>query len=99
MTDTELTSEVADQAPIVPFDKSRTALVRRARTMNRILAATYPDAHTELNFSNPLELLVATILSAQSTDKRVNLVTPRLRALSRRRRVRRCRPRGIRRAH
>jgi len=76
MTDTELTSEVADQAPIVPFDKSRTALVRRARTMNRILAATYPDAHTELNFSNPLELLVATILSAQSTDKRVNLVTP-----------------------
>jgi hypothetical protein len=60
MTDTELTSEVADQAPIVPFDKSRTALVRRARTMNRILAATYPDAHTELNFSSPLELLVAT---------------------------------------
>src|SRR4029450_12392334 len=76
MTDTELTSEVADQAPIVPFDKSRTALVRRARTMNRILAATYPDAHTELDFTNPLELLVATILSAQTTDKRVNLVTP-----------------------
>ena len=44
--------------------------------MNRILAATYPDAHIELNFSNPLELLVATILSAQSTDKRVNLITP-----------------------
>ena len=38
----------------------------------------YPDAHTELNFSSPLELLVATILSAQSTDKRVNLVTPTL---------------------
>jgi endonuclease-3 len=76
MTDTELTSEVADQAPIVPFDKSRTALVRRARTMNRILAATYPDARTELDFSTPLELLVATILSAQTTDKRVNLVTP-----------------------
>jgi len=36
----------------------------------------YPDAHTELNFSSPLELLVATILSAQTTDKRVNLVTP-----------------------
>jgi endonuclease-3 len=57
------------------FDKSRTALVRRARTINRVLAATYPDAHTELDFSTPLELLVATILSAQSTDKRVNLVT------------------------
>ena len=36
----------------------------------------YPDAHTELNFTTPLELLVATILSAQSTDKRVNMVTP-----------------------
>ena len=36
----------------------------------------YPDAHTELNFSSPLELLVATILSAQTTDKRVNMVTP-----------------------
>jgi endonuclease III len=72
----ELTSDVADQAPTIPFDKSRTALVRRARAINRILAATYPDAHTELDFGNPLELLVATILSAQSTDKRVNLVTP-----------------------
>ena len=57
-------------------DKSRTALVRRARTINRVLAETYPDATTELDFGTPLELLVATILSAQSTDKRVNLVTP-----------------------
>jgi endonuclease III len=55
---------------------SRTALVRRARRIFRELAAVYPDAHTELNFSTPLELLVATILSAQSTDKGVNLVTP-----------------------
>jgi endonuclease-3 len=55
---------------------SRTALVRRARRINRELAALYPDAHTELNFSTPLELLVATILSAQCTDRRVNLVTP-----------------------
>src|SRR5882762_3349293 len=39
------------------------------------LQKTYPDAHCELNHSNPLELLVATILSAQCTDKRVNLVT------------------------
>jgi endonuclease-3 len=44
--------------------------------MNRILAETYPDAHCELDFANPLELLVATILSAQCTDKRVNMVTP-----------------------
>jgi endonuclease-3 len=57
------------------FDKSRAALVRRARTINRVLAETYPDARTELDFSTPLELLVATILSAQSTDKRVNSVT------------------------
>jgi endonuclease-3 len=39
---------------------------------------TYPEAHCELNFGNPLELLIATILSAQCTDKRVNLVTPAL---------------------
>jgi len=38
----------------------------------------YPDVHTELNFKTPLELLVATILSAQTTDKQVNLVTPTL---------------------
>jgi endonuclease-3 len=55
---------------------SRTALVRRARRVNRELAGLYPDAHTELNFTSPLELLVATILSAQTTDKRVNMVTP-----------------------
>lgn len=46
--------------------------------MNRILAETYPDAHCELDFGSPLELLVATILSAQCTDKRVNMVTPTL---------------------
>jgi len=57
---------------------SRTALVRRARAIGRALAVAYPDAHCELNFSSPLELLVATILSAQCTDKRVNEVTPAL---------------------
>jgi endonuclease-3 len=46
--------------------------------MNRVLAETYPDAHCELEFSTPLELLVATILSAQTTDARVNQVTPAL---------------------
>ncbi len=43
-----------------------------------ILAKTYPDARCEMNFTSPLELLVATILSAQCTDARVNLVTPHL---------------------
>jgi endonuclease III len=57
---------------------SHTARLRRARRIFRELAAVYPDAHTELNFTTPLELLVATILSAQSTDKGVNLVTPTL---------------------
>ena len=46
--------------------------------MTAALRRVYPDAHCELNFSNPLELLVATILSAQCTDKRVNLVTQTL---------------------
>lgn len=54
------------------------ALTRRARRINRELAALYPDAHCELDFSTPLELAVATILSAQCTDKRVNEVTPAL---------------------
>lgn len=56
--------------------ESRLALVRRARRINRELAGRYPDAHIELDFTTPLELLVATILSAQCTDKRVNEVTP-----------------------
>ncbi len=56
--------------------ESPLALTRRARRMNRELGQLYPDAHTELNFTTPLELSVATILSAQCTDKRVNEVTP-----------------------
>ncbi len=59
-----------------PTGETPTALVRRARRMDRILAETYPDARCELDFTTPLELLVATILSAQCTDRRVNLVTP-----------------------
>src|SRR5215203_7226054 len=55
---------------------SQTALVRRARMINRVLSKSYPAADIELDFETPLQLLVATILSAQSTDKRVNLVTP-----------------------
>ncbi|WP_440067817.1 endonuclease III [Streptosporangium sp. OZ121] len=63
---------------VSPGGESQLALVRRARRMDRILVETYPDAHCELDFRNPLELLVATILSAQCTDKRVNTVTPTL---------------------
>jgi len=62
----------------VPDSESPLALKRRARRINRILAETYPDAHIELDFTTPLELVVATILSAQCTDARVNLVTPKL---------------------
>jgi endonuclease-3 len=42
------------------------------------LAAAYPDAHCELNYSSPFQLLIATILSAQSTDKQVNIITEKL---------------------
>jgi endonuclease-3 len=59
---------VAEESPL--------ALTRRARRINRELAALYPTAHCELDFTNPLELSIATILSAQCTDKRVNEVTP-----------------------
>ncbi|MGK5728326.1 endonuclease III [Streptomyces sp. URMC 124] len=58
--------------------ESRTALVRRARRINRELAEVYPYAHPELDFENPFELLVATVLSAQTTDLRVNQTTPAL---------------------
>ncbi len=59
-------------------DESTLALTRRARRMFRILGELYPDAHCELDFTTPLELAVATILSAQCTDRRVNEVTPAL---------------------
>ena len=53
-------------------------LKRRARRMARVLAETHPDARCELDYDGPLQLAVATILSAQCTDKRVNEVTPKL---------------------
>ncbi|MFE1336556.1 endonuclease III [Streptomyces sp. NPDC058733] len=61
-----------------PTGESRTALVRRARRINRELAEVYPYAHPELDFTNPFQLLVATVLSAQTTDLRVNQTTPAL---------------------
>ena len=65
------------KAPVFAGETS-TQLVRRARKMHKVLTDTYPDAHCELDFTTPLELLVATILSAQTTDVTVNKVTPTL---------------------
>src|SRR5262245_30819672 len=58
--------------------ESRDAKRARARQIIRALKKAYPDAKIALHFGNPLELLVATILSAQCTDERVNMVTPAL---------------------
>ena len=55
-----------------------TSLVRRARKIDRVLAETYPDARTELDFDDAFQLLVVTVLSAQTTDRRVNAVRPTL---------------------
>ena len=52
--------------------------VLRTGRIATVLRETYPDAHCELNHTNPLELLIATILSAQCTDKQVNIVTAAL---------------------
>ena len=51
-------------------------MIKLAEKINKFLKKTYPDVHCALDFSNPLQLLVATILSAQCTDERVNKVTP-----------------------
>ncbi|WP_370592696.1 endonuclease III [Streptomyces sp. NBRC 109706] len=58
--------------------ESRLAMVRRARRIYRALGEVYYYAHPELDFDNPFELLVATVLSAQTTDLRVNQTTPKL---------------------
>jgi endonuclease III len=60
---------------------ARESLPVKTARLQKIIAGlekAYPDAHCELDYRNPLELLIATILSAQSTDKQVNLVTPDL---------------------
>ncbi|WP_308292478.1 endonuclease III [Streptantibioticus ferralitis] len=78
------TSAVAASKSAAPVRKaaakpeSQTALVRRARRINRELAEAYPYAHPELDFENPFQLLIATVLSAQTTDLRVNQTTPAL---------------------
>ena len=60
------------------MQETELALKRRVLKMARELAVIHPDAHCELDHTNPLELAVATILSAQSTDVKVNEVTPKL---------------------
>ena len=73
----------ASKAPALPHLRERwprNERERKARAAEyyRRLSATYPDAHCALDHENPYQLLVATILSAQCTDKRVNMVTPEL---------------------
>jgi len=64
---------------VTPSGPSRDAPIEeRAPRIVDILTTTYPDAHVALHFSNPLEMLVATILSAQCTDEKVNEVTASL---------------------
>ena len=58
--------------------ETKAALHTRARKILAVLTRTYPDAHCELDFVDPFQLTAATILSAQCTDVRVNLVTPEL---------------------
>jgi endonuclease III len=79
-----MTDVQADQAP-APRARARKwqsethlGLVRRARQIDRELARLYPDAHCELNFENAFQLLISTVLSAQTTDVRVNLTAPAL---------------------
>jgi len=69
---------VTSSRPTVRADETPLARTRRARRIDKILTVSYPDAHCELDFRTPLELAVATILSAQSTDAGVNKVTPAL---------------------
>ncbi|MFC7404417.1 endonuclease III [Georgenia alba] len=61
-----------------PRPRSKKAAKEQALAVDALLAEEWPDARCELDFTNPLELLVATVLSAQTTDKRVNQVTPAL---------------------
>jgi endonuclease III len=68
----------AKRAARSPLSMTLVTRRKRAGEIFERLSAEYPDAHCELDFQNPLQLLVATMLSAQCTDKRVNLVTPAL---------------------
>jgi endonuclease-3 len=73
-------SESAARPAIKPAKvaPTRTGLVRQARRIDRELAEVFPYAHPELDFEDPFQLLIATVLSAQTTDLRVNQTTPAL---------------------
>ncbi|MBS2962760.1 endonuclease III [Actinocrinis puniceicyclus] len=71
-----MAGETTERAPAT--NESPLALTRRARRINRVLAEIYPDAHCELDFGSAFQLLCSVVLSAQTTDVRVNLTTPAL---------------------
>ena len=73
----KVTQKATKALPAV-IPKPDTSLVRRARKVDRILAETYPDARAELDFTNAFECLVVTVISAQTTDRRVNAASPAL---------------------
>ncbi|WP_431035559.1 endonuclease III [Streptomyces sp. P6-2-1] len=70
--------KTAPKPPGFAKRESRADMVKRAHAINEVLAETYPYAHPELDFEDPFQLLVATVLSAQTTDLRVNQTTPAL---------------------
>ena len=72
--------QAAGEARPAPASRRESASARaaRAEALARRLEAAYPDAHCSLDFASPFQLVIATILSAQCTDKRVNMVTPEL---------------------
>ncbi|WP_369931371.1 endonuclease III [Plantactinospora sp. BC1] len=74
----EATRAIRTARPTRRTVESELGRKRRARRIGRVLTETHPDAHCELNHQGPLQLAVATILSAQCTDQRVNEVTPKL---------------------
>ena len=71
-------SRTSSAADVAAADSTSEQHNRRARRIYRVLVKTYPDARTALRHRDAFELLVATILSAQCTDERVNMVTPEL---------------------
>jgi endonuclease-3 len=72
------TLSVVPRTSTPPPSPPDTSLVRRARKIDRVLGQTWPEARCELDFTTPFELLVVTVLSAQTTDRRVNAVSPTL---------------------
>jgi endonuclease-3 len=73
-----IVSPLEELSNTMPANETKQQLQSRAKKIAAILKKSYPDPKIALNFSNPLQLLIATILSAQCTDARVNMVTPAL---------------------